>query len=72
MICDVKLEHSFSPVSGLGSLNLLSHVSHILQGMQGKLHLQDNFNNRPLVLQFTDKVEDMHCSDHTEGLQYTL
>lgn len=32
----VKFEQSFSPVSGLGSLSLLSHVCHTLQGMQGE------------------------------------
>lgn len=36
MISDpIKLEHSFLPISGHGSLDLLSHVYYILQGMQG-------------------------------------
>lgn len=74
----VKLEHSFSAASALGSLNLLSHVC-MLEGirnyveeLQGKPHLQDDFRNRPLVLQLTDKFEDMHCLGHTEGLHCTF
>lgn len=73
MIWDpVKFEHSFSPVSGLGSLNLLSHVWHTLQRMQGKPTCKIISVTDLWFYNLLTNLQIGTALGHTEGLHWAL